>query len=293
MVDNLIVQGRQVSESDLALIRSLLRDNPSWHRTRLSRELCRIWEWRDATGRQKDMACRSLLLKLEGLGLIRLPERAGQAHNHRRGRRPLDVLHSTVPIAADLADLRPIDLVQVSGAGYARDLFHCLIARYHYLGYRTDVGQSLKYLALDRQGRPLGCFLFGAAAWKVKPRDEYIGWDSSGRRRNLPLIINNRRFLIPPWIRVPHLASHLLATVLRRLDRDCRERYGHPLALAETYVDRSRFDGASYRAANWIRVGCTTGRTRNDRDHMPKVPVKDVYVYPLRKDFRKLLLAPS
>jgi len=299
MVENRVVQGREVGEDDLALIRGLLRERPDWHRTRLSRELCDIWDWRDAAGRIKDMACRSLLRKLERAGLIVLPAPAGRAYNHRRGRRRIDAPHSVSPIETDLRELLPLEVVLVRSGGCHGDLFHCFLSRYHYLGYRTDVGENLKYLALDCRGRPLACLLFGSAAWTAGPRDRFIGWDADARRRHLSRLTNNTRFLILPWVRVPNLASHLLSRVVSRLSRDWEGRYGHSIALVETFIDRSRFDGACYRAANWIRLGSTQGRGRNDRAHRCDRPaghgpsrIKDIYARPLRKDFRRLLLSP-
>jgi hypothetical protein len=161
--------------------------------------------------------------------------------------------------------------------------------RYHYLGLQNTVGENLKYLVTDGAGREVACLLFGSAAWSCKPRDAFIGWDRETRRRNLQRLSNNTRFLILPWVRVPHLASHVLSRIVRRLRADWVERYGHPLDLVETFVDRERFRGTCYRAANWVHVGETTGRSREDRHHTLQVPVKDVYVYPLRPDFRDLL----
>lgn len=282
------IQGREIGAADLALIRRLLETHPCWHRTRLSQELCSLWQWRDAAGRPKDMACRTLLLKLERRGLVELPPPVRSSNNSGRGRTFADVPHDRDPIEGPLAELRPVRLVEVRGDRSREDLFRCLLRRYHYLGYRTDVGENLKYLALDRDGRPLGCLLFGAAAWASEARDRFIGWDRPTRERHLSLLANNTRFLVLPWVRVPHLASHLLSLALRRLNADWEARYAHPVALVETFVDRSRFLGTCYRASNWVGVGSTKGRSRNDRFTSLRVPVKDIYVYALRPD----LLAP-
>ena len=168
-------------------------------------------------------------------------------------------------------------------------LIRFLLQRHHYLGLRNSVGENLKYLARDRTGRPLACLLFGAAAWKARARDEWIGWTVAQRERALPLLANNTRFLILPWVRVPQLASHLLGAVARRLDADWRAKYGHGIALLETFVERERFRGTCYRAAGWVQVGATTGRSRNDRDQTLTVPVKDLYLRPLHADFRRRL----
>ena len=265
-------------------------EHPDWHRTAVSRELCRLWDWRREDGQLKDMACRTMLLKLQSRGLITLPKPAGKAQNHRRGKTLPEVLHATDPIECCLGDLQPIRLENVrSSDGFEEDLFNCLLARYHYLGFRTPVGQTMKYLAIDGQDRPLGCLLFGSSAWKSKDRDEFIGWTAKAREKNLNRTTNNTRFLILPWVRVEHLASHLLGQALRRLGEDWEEAYGHRPVLVETFVDVSRFKGTCYKAANWQLVGCTTGRTRQDHAHQISESAKDIYVYPLMRRFREEL----
>jgi len=235
------------------------------------------------------MSCRCLLLKLERRGLLELPERAAKAYNHRRGRRVPHMPHSTAAIETNLASLQPLRIFDVRRSGRDEELFNCLLTSYHYLGLKTTVGEYMKYLVLDRSDRPLGCVLFGSAAWKAKARDKYIGWSVPEREKKLNYLTNNTRFLVLPWVRVPHLASCILGQALRRLNRDWLERYGHPVHLVETFVDRDRFLGTCYRAANWKRIGETAGRSRQDRHHKIQVPVKDIYVYPLRKDFREAL----
>jgi len=284
-----IIQGRQVTTAQREWIRQWVQDHPEGHRTRLSRELCRLWNWRDEQGRLKDMACRTMLLKLERRGLIVLPPARRPGVNHHRGQRRVDTAHSTDPIQAPLSSLRPIRLVNVRAEPLYAPLFTCLLRRYHYLGYRTDVGEAMKYVAFDRHHRPLACVLFGAAAWKAQARDAWIGWDAATRCRNLRLLTNNTRFLILPWVRVPHLASHLLGLAARRLCADWVAIYRHPIHLVETFVDRSRFRGTCYQAANWRCVGATTGRTRQDRHNTIRTPIKNIYLYPLRGDFRQRL----
>jgi hypothetical protein len=167
--------------------------------------------------------------------------------------------------------------------------FNAYLARYHYLPYRSTVGENLGYLVEDCQGRDLACVLFGAAAWKTQPRDVFIGWTAAQRQAQLHQVANNSRFLILPWVRVPELASHILGRVARRVARDWQAYYGHRVVLLETFVERDRFRGSCYRAANWIGVGQTQGRTRQDRQHVLQAPVKDVWVYPLQANFRKEL----
>lgn len=283
-----IIQGRVITAADLALIHTLIREHPDWHRTRLSRELCRIWQWTDATGRMKDMACRTLLLKLHRRGSIVLPPPRRAGVNHRRGQSFEPVDHDTSALSCPLRDLLPVEL-RYADSGPDRALWQTLIQRYHYLGFSTRVGKSLSYLAMANTGHPVGCLLFGAAAWKIAARDRFIGWNASQRRSNLHKVANNMRFLIPPWVRVPHLASHLLGLALRRLRQDWREKYGHTVCLAETFVDVSRFSGTCYRAANWLELGRTTGRSRNDVRHQLRVPVKAIYVRALSHNFRREL----
>lgn len=282
------LQGRLVGAADIEAIRRLIEQHPDWHRTGLSQQLCELWDWRDATGRLKDMACRTLLLKLQRRGWIRLPVARRRNDNAARGRGFQPALHATDAIAEPLEALRPIRL-QVVSDGATAAVWETLLTLYHYLGYRTRVGHSLRYLAVDRQQRPVGCLLFGAAAWKCASRDRFIGWTVAQRQAHLPEVLNNMRFLIPPWVRVPHLASHLLALAVRQLPADWQGKYGFPVHLLETFVDTRRFAGTCYRAANWQSVGETTGRSRQDRDRRLQVPVKAVYVYPLHPRFREAL----
>jgi hypothetical protein len=283
---SMILQGRLINEDDIDLIHRLMAGNPDWGRSRLSMELCRLWDWRTDTGVLKDMACRSMLRKLEQRRLIVLPAMRTAGPPARRIR---DVEYCRDRIETDLQSLHPIRVELLSGSGDSDHLFHCLMDRYHYLGCRGHVGEHLKYLVHDRQGRPLTVLLFGSAAWKTVARDRFIGWDPLARQVNLKLMTNNTRFLILPWVKVVNLASFVLGAVLKRLPRDWQCRYGHDLCLVETFVDRSRFVGTCYRAANWIHIGETRGRSRQDRHNRLRVPVKDIYIYPLAADFRQRL----
>lgn len=284
-----IIQGRNITPSDVILIQGLLKDNPAWNRTRLSRELCKRWRWVNAKGRMKDMACRTLLLKLERLGEIRLPPRQGASSNSNRNRHIPEIHHDTSPLHSELNDLRPIRINPVGTKDKDAPLFKCLLHRYHYLGHRNCVGENLKYMVRDREERPLACMLFGAAAWKTKSRDDFIGWSKQERENNLPLISNNTRFLIFPWVRVQNLASHLLSRFAKDLPQHWMEKYGHTIHMLETFVERDRFRGTCYKAAGWQHVGATAGRSRNDVYSTMSVPVKDVFLHPLCTDFRKKL----
>jgi hypothetical protein len=279
-----------VSTADLALIGQWLQEQPSWHRTRLSRQLCEHWNWRNGTGRLKDMACRSLLLKLEARGLLRLPPRRTASVNARRNRQRPMVACADRPVECSLAQLGRVQLRVVASPSEGA-LFRFLLGRYHYLGYGNTVGENLKYLLGAPDGRPLGALLFGAAAWKCAARDTWIGWAASQRQERLPWIANNARFLILPWVRVSGLASQALGLAAARVARDWQRHYGHGIELLETFVQGDRFGGTCYRAAGWRHVGQTTGRTRNDGGRArPGLP-KEVWVKPLRADGKERLVA--
>lgn len=273
------IQGRTVTEHDINIIRTLMTSNPKWHRTRISRELCELWDWRNDTGAIKDMAARSLLRKLDAMDLIDLPDPIRSSNNQHKfrhtGEKP-----AYEPIEVKLSELQPIRIVEATDREQS-NVFRSLVAHYHYLGYQGPVGENLRYLVYDCHNRILGCLLFGASAWKVASRDRWIGWDDRQRREGLSRVANNTRFLILPQVRVPHLASHLLARISRRISADWNTKYGHPIDLLETFVENQRFAGTCYKAANWIQVGKTTGRSRNDRKGKPKVPIKSVWLYPV------------
>ncbi len=279
-----IIQGRAIGSGDVALIRDWVQAHPDSNRTRLSRELCAAWNWRNGAGRLKDMACRSLLLKLEAQGDIRLPPRRTASVNGLRNRQALQLEHDPSSIEGPLSFVQPLRVQAVSAGSSEATLFQFLLQRYHYLGHRNCVGENLKYLALAQDGRPLACLLFGSAAWKCAARDQWIGWTAPQRRRHLGLVTNNTRLLILPWVRVPHLASHLLGRVSARLSADWQQKYGHPIYLVESFVQEPRFAGLCYQAAGWVRVGLTTGRTRNDDGLKPGVAPKALYLKTLRAD---------
>lgn len=292
MKEAIRVQGRNLFPDDITDIRNQIAEHPDWHRTRLSQEICAKWNWTDEVGRPKDMACRTMLLKLERRGLLTLPLRRKTNVNQSRGKSFEPVLHATSVINTPLGSLQPISL-SCADRGDKALLWQTLLTQYHYLGFTTRVGQNLAYVAYACDGRPVACLLFGAAAWKTAPRDAFIGWSATQREQNISRIVNNMRFLIPPWVNVPHLASHILAMALRRLPDDWLIKYGFKPVLIETFVERDRFKGTCYKAANWQCVGATTGRTRQDRYSKIKVPIKDIYVYPLCRNFKKTLCAKA
>jgi len=228
MASVMVMQGRQIGEREIDWLRGLLGSHPDWNRTRLSRELCARWNWHNAQGRPKDMAARTLLLKLERAGYVRLPARRGPSPNGQRNRQVTPVTPPSEPIRGALRDLRPLSVGVVAPGSEDARLFHGLLAHEHYLGHRNTVGENLRYLVRDRHGRPVACLLFGSAAWKCAARDAFLGWDRATRERNLQRLTNNTRFLIPRWVQVPHLASHVLGLIARRIRSDWQVKYGHP-----------------------------------------------------------------
>lgn len=291
MSDGWTLQGRHVTAEDVAQIRGLLASHPEWSRRRVSEALATAWDWRTARGQLKDMAARTLLLKLEARRLITLPVRRRQASNRMAARPRPGPVWDTTPVTGPLRALAPITVEEISGDAVARGEFAAALAAFHYLGYRGSVGENLQYMVRAATGRLVACVLFGSAAWTCQPRDVFIGWTATARARRLSWLTNNTRFLILPSVRVPHLASWILGAVLRRLSTDWARKYGHPILLVETFVERDRFKGTSYAAANWLRLGTTRGRTRQDRYTTLHVPIKDVLVYPLHRDFRGELCA--
>ena len=284
-----IIQGRRIGPEDLVSIQRLLAQNAQCSRYKLSRLLCELWDWRDPVGQLQDMAARSLLLKLQERGWISLPGKRRASPNRMHHKRVAALDHATEPLSTSLGQLLPLQVRELSRYPKDQPLFECLLHRYHYLSYTSSVGLNLKYLICERGGRPVACLLFGSAAWKCVPRDQFIGWSAPQRERALQQITNNTRLLILPWVQVRYLASHVLSCVVRQLPADWQRKYSRPLHLVETFVDTSRFGGSCYRAANWIDLGQTTGRTRQDRWNQIQVPPKRVLVYPLTSDFRTAL----
>ncbi len=293
MNESLVVQGRPVGELDLEMLRQWMGQNPGWSRWRLSQALATHWDWRNGAGQLKDMAARTLLLKLHQRGLIALPPRRQIPTNRMRcGAEAREIPEGDQhPIACGLAQLGALTVGEVSSQAAGRAWVKAALGQFHYLGFGGAVGENLQYVVRDGQGRPLACLVFGAAAWKCQDRDRFIGWSAPQRQRHLGLIVNNTRFLILPWVKTPHLASWILGQVSRRLARDWQAKYGHGIVLLETFVERERFRGTAYRAANWLAVGATAGRTRQDRHTCIQAPVKDIYLYPLRRNFREALQA--
>jgi len=284
-----LLHGRWVSEDDFALLQGLIAAHPEWSRRKLSVEVASLWNWRTPTGQLRDMAVRNALNKLQERGFIELPAR--QKRGGQRSRKLLEQVPTAEPIRQTLGSLQPLGFVLAEpGTRESALLFHYL-QKHHYLGYGVAVGQKLEYIVRDSQGRDLACLVFSAAAWKVQCRDQFIGWTHPQRQKHLSQLVNNTRFLILPWVEVANLASHVLSSVARLLVAHWRAKYALAPCLLESFVDRERFAGLCYRAANWVRVGQTKGRSRRDRYTSLCVSIKDVYLRPLTSTFREELRA--
>ena len=281
-------RGRAVTADDVGFVRQLIAENPGASRRRLSEKLCEAWQWKQANGALRDMVCRGLLLMLHRAGEIALPPIRFRTLNPLvRRATPAPMLIDTTPIAGALKQLQPVEWQQVRRTG-EEPLFNSLMEQHHYLGYEQPVGEHLKYLAWAH-GRPLACLAWSSAPRHLGSRDRYIGWNAEARRRNIRFIAYNTRFLILPWVRVPHLASHLLGRMAAMLSDDWQRMYGHPVYFAETFIDPGRFRGTCCRAANWQLLGLTTGRGKNDPTNQPNRPIKEILGLALTPRFRECL----
>jgi hypothetical protein len=289
MDDQIRYRGKIYSTKEINEIREVIAAHPEGSRRFISQEICRRWNWIQPNSILKDMICRGLLLQLEVQGFLKLPPRK-QSPNHSLAtpRKPIAVEVDETPILGPLSDLRPIQLDQVRRTPLEK-LYKGLIEKYHYLGYTRPVGEHLEYIA-SSQGRPLACVGWSSAPRHLGCRDRYLGWTREQRMKHLSQVLINTRYLILPWVRVPHLASHLLGLMVRRISRDWEEIYHHEVVWLESFVDPERgFKGTCYKAANWIYLGQTTGRGKNDHTHKVNRSLKDVLGYPLRRDFRQVL----
>ena len=283
--------GQSVNAEQLSEIVEIIETFPKLSRTELSNTVCELFSWKRPTGKLKSVECRQFLERLDEKGTIKLPAcrkqytNKGSAKVQRTGRTDLQPT-----ISAKLKRLSPILLTRVDNQNQ-RQLWYEYVDRYHYLGYQLPFGAQLRYfIKSGATSDILGCFQFSSPAWKMAPRDRWIGWADAERKANLQKIINNSRFLIFPWVEVKNLASRALALAAKTVAYDWESCYGYRPVLLETLVDQKRFKGTCYKAANWIHVGKTTGRGRMDRDHSRQgAAVKEIYVYPLSSRFRQEL----
>jgi hypothetical protein len=282
-------RGQEIDSEQLAFLREFIRTHAASSRWKLSRQLCEALGWKQTNGALRDVVCRGMLLMLARAGEIELPPVRRHVGGQCRTRRPRPeaVLIDTAPLAMPLKSLGPIEIQSVRRTA-DEPLFNGLMEQYHYLSYAQPVGEHLKYVCWA-QGRPVACLAWSSAPRHLGSRDRYIGWSAEARRRNIRFIAYNTRFLILPWVSVPHLASHILGKVARGLSEDWERMYGHPIYFAETFIDPSRFRGTCYRAANWQLLGLTTGRGKNDQTNKPNRPIKEILGLPLAPGFRELL----
>ena len=280
-------RARTIGPAELAVIRATIATHAADGRTRISQLLCAAWDWRHPTGALKEYACRDLLLRLEERGYITLPPRLRAPDGPcQQDRVVLPPAPGPLRTTADLDTLvvRPVTPAE-------RPQWKACLAHYHYLGYQPGAGEQLGYGAY-LAGQFVGCLAWGAAAYRNGPREAYLGWDAATKRARLPWVVQNTRFLLLPWIRVPHLASKVLAATCRRLSADWLARYGHALLLAETFVDPTRFRGTCYRAANWVALGVTQGAGKHGNQYQRHGIPKLVFVYPLHRRARERLAGP-
>jgi hypothetical protein len=283
----LTIRKHAITARHLDVIQSVIDENWNKSRTQISKILCQKWNWRQPNGRLKDMACREILLMLYRNNLINYPPGVHDGRNKKRNQSIATVDIDITPITCPLSELKPLQLQLVRGSK-SEPLYRSLVQHYHYLGYRQIVGNHLTYIAFCSD-RPVACLGWGSAAWSAKSRDIFIGWDKKIKEQRLHFIANNTRFLILPWVKVKCLASKLLSLNIKSISNDWITVYNHPLYLLETFVEQSRFKGTCYKAANWIRVGQTKGTAKCGHDHLVHGKIKDVLLYPLRKNFRKKL----
>jgi hypothetical protein len=283
-------QGRAVTPAEVQFIRELIAANPEASRRRLSELLCEAWNWRQSNGALSSMICRGLMLQLHRAGQIELPAVRRQNPNPlaTRGRpQPVDV--DRTPAEGSLKDLGPLTFFQVRRTPQEK-LFNWLLESEHYLRYVHPVGEHLKFMVFAGM-QPVALFSWSSAPRHLGPRDRYIGWSKELRKQNLRYVAYNTRYLIPSWVRVPHLASHLLSRMTRMLSAEWQKVYGHPVYFVETFVDTAIHRGTCYRAANWVHMGRTTGRGKDDLTHKPNRTLKDVLGLPLSPDWREKLHA--
>lgn len=289
------IRGRVFTLDDLEFLRALIKSNPQALRSELARRACEELNWFQANGKPKEMGCRMAMLALHRAGLITLPPSRRSVHRHaaqsQQPRQHTSAGQPQDPIVQPVSELAPIQLEPVTSTSSA--LWTELVDRYHYLGYTILRGAQLRYLIRSTQGY-VAAIGFSSPAWKTRDRDAWIGWDHATRAKNLHYIVNNARFLILPWVTSKNLASKILGLCARQLPQDWETRYGYRPVLFETFVEQERFAGTCYRAANWVRVGQTTGRGKWEQKGANKVraplSIKDIFVYPLQRDYKALLL---
>ncbi len=279
--------GREFSADDIQTVRQLIEQNPGLKRSPLSRQLCELFKWTKPNGEIKDMTCRVALMRMQRDGLINLPPSQIPLQRRRPNFPATQATDPQTPIHLPVHELAPLRLQPVVLTAHSR-LWNEYVQRYHYLGYTPMSGAQMRYniYAADQL---VALLSFGASAWKLSSRERFIGWQEQERKKNLQLVVNNARFLILPWVQSKGLASKILALSARQLPNDWHQRYGYRPVLLETFVETQRHRGTCYKAANWIHIGQTTGRGKKSSSHLQLIPVKDIWMYPLRKNFSTVL----
>jgi hypothetical protein len=281
-------RGKNYTKEDIVFIRQLIADNPDASRWALSRKLCSAWGWVQKNGALRDQICRSFMLALDREGHIQLPPRKrAPANPLAKRRKPPKVDIDPKPLETTLSAIKPLTICDVR-RGKNEQLCNSLIEQYHYLGYTQPVGEHLKYMIYSGK-TPIACMTWSSAPRHIGCRDQFIGWSKTEREQNIHYMAYNSRFLILPWVKAKYLASHILALAIKQISKDWQKRYHHGVYYLETFVDKERFAGTCYRAANWIYLGDTTGRGKNDNTRKANRSIKAVYGFPLRNDFRDRL----
>ena len=284
-MEPLIIRNRKITDQNLKLIQSIAHEHWDKGRTQISKILCKKWKWTQPNGRLKDMACREVLLTLHRKGLLDYPPPLQSSNNTKRAVPKIPI--KEIPINCHINKLAPIRIKMVRHTDQEK-FYDSLVEQYHYLGYTQIVGNHLKYMAFSGD-IPVACIGWGSAAWAVQSREEFIGWTKSVKNKHLHFVVNNTRFLILPFVTVKCLASKILALNMKRISDDWIKIYNYPLYMLETFVEQDRFKGTCYKASNWVRVGETKGTSKKGHKHLKHGKIKDVYLYPLDKNFKRLL----
>ena len=285
-MEPLIIRNRKVNAKDLKFIQAVVYEHWDKGRTQISRILCKKWDWIQPSGRPKDMACRELLLTLHRKGLLDYPPPRHIPANKKRVVKKINI--DTTPVNCKINDLASVQIKMVRHTDL-EPLYDSLVEQYHYLGYVQIVGNHLKYMAFAGD-TPVACIGWGSAAWAVQSREEFVGWTKAVKNKQLHFVANNTRYLLLPWVTVKCLASKVMALNIKRISSDWIKVYNYPLYMLETFVEQDRFKGTCYKASNWIHVGETKGTSKKGHKHLKHGKIKDVYLYPLHKKFKLLLM---
>lgn len=286
--DKILLSGREFTQNEIDDIKYIVKMFKNLTRTEIANTICENFNWFDAKGKNKVSSAAEMLKKLEEQGQIVLPDKKGKGRPKSKGIKVTTRTDAPLKEKHMMKEIEPV-AVEIVTSKEQRILWNEYVERYHYLGYKQPFGARQEYFIISGNGEKLGCILLAASAWALEARDKWIGWNEEERIKHLNLIVNNTRFLIFPWVKVKNLASHALSLVSKRVRQDWLLRYGYEPVLLETFVDIEKYLGTCYKAANWIYLGNTTGRGRMDTQNKKTLSQKQIYMYPLVKDFRKYL----